>query len=99
MRKVTILITLIIISLLLLGCSPFEYEGLSAEEWFNNYDYQLERYDNLQDEYDNLQDEYEELQDEYDNLQDEYRRFKNCVEEYIYWETWEGYQNIYYDCL
>jgi len=78
-----ILIILVVLYLLFRGAGGIcKYEGLTAQEWFNEYDYQVGlneelRYQNME-----LEEKYEEFEDEYENLEYKYRRFKDCIEEY-----------------
>ncbi len=55
-------VVIFIILYLIFGRDIGKYEGMTAEEWFNEYDYESGRYEDL------LAD-YEELQDEFDGLE------------------------------
>lgn len=90
MHKILVLTA---ISLLFTGCTSGEYEGLTAEEWFNEYDaavaenqdltYQIEdlqnEYDNLQYEHDDLVSEFDDLIYGYEDLEAEYADLVNCL--------------------
>lgn len=52
----------------LVGCSS-NYEGKTAQEWFNLYDEENARYEDLKSQYDGLLSEKEELEYERDDLQ------------------------------
>lgn len=81
-----------LVVLVLPGCSsPFSYEGMTAKEWFGEYQearseirqkgYEI---DDLQDELETSQDELQNLQDEFQSLEDEYSDLHSCVEDYPY---------------
>ena len=75
MGKIKIMGLVIVI---MLGCLLFKeskYEGMTAEEWFNAYDYESERSISLEYELDDLNEEFNDLNKEYED-------FKDCVEYY-----------------
>lgn len=83
MRKIFVVLLL---PLLLWGCSIGKVDGYTAEEWRNKYDWLLSdknRMDtNYQDEIDSLQDEIDSLQDELDIAQSELDDLSSCVEDH-----------------
>ncbi len=71
---------LLIIPLLFLsGCSIGSYNGLTAEEWFDEYDSENVRNQSLEYQLSDLETEKYDLQSQYDNLESDKANLENCV--------------------
>jgi len=74
-----------------------KYEGLNAEEWFNEYDYAETQIDELQTELFNTQEDLEEAENKIDDIQDDLDKLKSCVESSSYY--YYSAEDVYYNCL
>lgn len=70
---------LIILLLFLSGCSVGTYEGLTAEEWFDEYDSIEAQNQDLRYQLSDLEMERDELQGQYDEIEAEKYELENCV--------------------